>query len=378
MKKRKILFIIWSFTYGGGAERVLATLANCLPKDKYDIDILEYWHADINNEKIDENVHTITPVVNSLKEGKVRRVLKMFALYFIPSILRKMYIKNDYDVEISFNYMIPTFLLRKSGKTIAWNHGDIYDLLDNKRAREKQRKALKKVDYIVAISENTYQSIIDVYPEYKDKVVIIHNSYDFERIMKLASEKEFKKDKKIKKLLYLGRFEDNKNPLYLLEVVKKLNFEENPYELTYIGKGELREQLEKKIQEYELSKHVKILDYQKNPYPYIQNADIILGCSKSEGFPTIFVEGMVLGKPFITTNVGGAKELSCNQQCGFVVKNQKDYIVKLKKLLSDDKLYQTMSNACKKEVYQYSCENQSKQVDELISKVLNGEVYEGK
>ena len=40
MKKKKILFIIWSFTYGGGAERVLANIVNNLDKNRYDIDIL--------------------------------------------------------------------------------------------------------------------------------------------------------------------------------------------------------------------------------------------------------------------------------------------------------------------------------------------------
>ena len=52
MKKKKILFIIWSFTYGGGAERVLANIVNNLDKNRYDIDIIEYWHTNINNEEI--------------------------------------------------------------------------------------------------------------------------------------------------------------------------------------------------------------------------------------------------------------------------------------------------------------------------------------
>ena len=40
MKKKKILFIIWSFTYGGGAEKILANLVNKLDSNKYDIDII--------------------------------------------------------------------------------------------------------------------------------------------------------------------------------------------------------------------------------------------------------------------------------------------------------------------------------------------------
>ena len=61
MKKKKILFIIWSFTYGGGAERVLANIVNNLDKNRYDIDIIEYWHTNINNEEInDQEVNKLT------------------------------------------------------------------------------------------------------------------------------------------------------------------------------------------------------------------------------------------------------------------------------------------------------------------------------
>ena len=46
MKKKKVLFIIWSFSYGGGAEKILANIVNNLDYEKYDIDVLEYLHAD--------------------------------------------------------------------------------------------------------------------------------------------------------------------------------------------------------------------------------------------------------------------------------------------------------------------------------------------
>ena len=39
MKKKKVLFIIWSFSYGGGAEKILANIVNNLDYEKYDIDV---------------------------------------------------------------------------------------------------------------------------------------------------------------------------------------------------------------------------------------------------------------------------------------------------------------------------------------------------
>ncbi len=367
MKKKKILFIIWSFTFGGGAERVLATLVNALPKDKYQVDILEYYHSNINEEKVNSNIGILTPVVDSLSEGRVKRIFKMFLLYMFPSKLRKKYIKKDYDVEISFNYMIPTFLLRKTGKTIAWIHGDIYDLLKSKYRRNKQRKNLRNTNYIVAISDKTYQSIIEVYPEFKDKTVIINNSYDFNAMKKKADEFSLNKDKGIKNILFLGRYDQNKNPLFLIEVLNKLT--DLNYHVTFMGKGELKESLINKINEYKLSDKVDVLDYQKNPYPYIKNTDIIVGTSKSEGFPTVFVEGMFFGKPFVTTPVGGTNELSNNGKCGLIANNIDDYTQKLASLIKDEKIYQSMSQECIKYVKKYTHENQAKEIEKLINKI---------
>ena len=109
MKKKKILFIIWSFTYGGGAERVLANIVNNLDKNRYDIDIIEYWHTNINNEEINDNVTLLEPIIDADNDSILKKILYKILLYVFPYYLRKKYIKNNYDMQISFNYLIPTF-----------------------------------------------------------------------------------------------------------------------------------------------------------------------------------------------------------------------------------------------------------------------------
>lgn len=373
IRKKKILFVIWSFTSGGGAEKILSTLVNSLDKKKYAIDILEYWHSSVNNEHIDNNVTLLPPVVDPVIDNKFIRILKLLSLYIKPMSIRKKYIKKDYDVEISYNYMIPTFIIRKTGKTIAWMHGDIYDLLNNKLKFYYQKRALKNVNYIVTISKETYNSVIDLYPEYKEKTIIINNSYNFESIINKSKEFNIKKSNQLKELLYLGRFDSNKNPMYLIEVMKKLREQGKKCKLVFMGYGELKEKMEKKIVEYNLSKLISIIDYQKNPYPYIKSADIIVGCSHSEGFPTVLVEGMIFGKPFISTKVGGVEELSDDGKCGFIASDIDDYANKISTLILSNNTYETMSKNCKKYVKKYSCNTQSKVVDRLIEDVLKGE-----
>ena len=43
---------------------------------------------------------------------------------------------------------------------------------------------------------------------------------------------------------------------------------------------------------------------------------VMFSMSKQEGFSGAIVEGMILGVPFVSTDVGGVEELSCNEKFG--------------------------------------------------------------
>jgi len=366
--KKKLLFIIWSFTYGGGAEKILANIVNNLDKNKYEIDIIEYWHSNINNEKIDESIKILPPIIDSINDNIIKKVFYKILLEMFPSILRKIYIKKKYDIEISFNYMIPTFLLSHTTKTISWIHGDIYDLKENKYNYLLQKRSLKYVNRIVAISDNTYKSIEEVFPYYSNKLSLINNGNDIENILKKADEEEIKReDKKI--LLFINRFDKNKNPLYALEVVKRLADDGYDFKLQFLGRGELENQIKNKINELKLNKYVEILGFKSNPYPYIKRSTIVLGCSKSEGFPTIFIEAIALGKPFVTTNVGGVKEISDNERCGLIADNIDDYTEKVKSLLTDEKKYNEFSKHGIKHSKKFTINNQIKKIENMIDEM---------
>ncbi len=363
--KKKLLFIIWSFSYGGGAEKILANIVNNIDSNKYKIDIIEYWNANIKREYVNDGITILPPIINAQKDSKIKKVLYKIILETFPNILRRKYIRENYDVEISFNYMIPTFLLSKKCKTISWIHGDVYDLQKNKRNYLLQRKSFKYVDKIVAISNNTYNSLINVYPEYSNKVILINNGFNTKEIIQKSKEIKLSKSK-VPSLLFINRFDENKNPIFAVEVAKILKEDNINFKLYFVGKGDLDTKINEKIKEYNLDNEVEILGYKKNPYPYIRNSDIVLGCSKSEGFPTIFVEAITLGKPFVTTNVGGAAEISDNQKCGLIADNINDYVNDIKILINDKNEYKKLSEYGKKYVETFSIEKQIQKIDKLI------------
>lgn len=372
--KKRLLFIIWSFSYGGGAEKQLATLVNGLDSNKYDIDIIEFYHSNIDYEKINSNVHILKPINDAVNESKIKRKIINILAYIAPSIVRKMYIKNKYDYEISFNYLIPTFLLsnNKNCKRICVFHGPIWNLKAKKNIVLKfiQKKHLMRVDRIVAISKETYNSILSIFPTHSSKTTIINNGYDF----KAMDEKSNLYEPIIKgnciNLLFCNRLDINKNPFFLIEVAKKLHDENLKFHLNILGSGELKNDLIDCINKYDLNSQVSLIGYVSNPYPYIKKCDIICLTSKSEGFSTFLIEGLHFKKPFISTQTSVPLELK-NCKCGYITDDVEEYANYIKKLIDDRKQYVYMSEKCYSESKKYTIENQIANYEKLLEEVFN-------
>ena len=361
MEKKKTLFIIWSFSYGGGAEKILANIANNLNYEKYDIEILEYFHSD-KMESVNSKVKILPPIVDMTKPDMISRIhnklVHSILIKLFPALIRKIHLRKTYDVEISFNYLIPTFLLNKhSKKRIAWMHSSIYDLEENKRLRNKQRKALSSVDKIVAISNATEKSIATVFPEFKDKIIKIYNGYDFSGMVPEGTVTDFQ-------LLYFNRFDENKDPLQFIRIVKRLNDLGLSVTAKMLGTGVLFNEAVRLIREYKLEAQIECVGYKKNPYAYYKHCKVFCLTSHSEGFPTTLVEAMYFGKPFVSTPVAGTDELSQNGNCGFVARDEEEYAIKLLELLTTSELYKNMSEYCSNYVINYSLKNQIQAIEE--------------
>lgn len=364
MAKKKVLFVIWSFSYGGGAEKVLRNIVNNLDSSKYEIEILEYKRA-FKPEKVNSNVKINPPILdltnNSILNVFKRTVIDKVLIKICPKLIRKIFLNKTYDIEIAFNYLIPLFLLNEKSRTlVSWIHSSIEDLNSKRFFREKQRKVLGKVSRIVTISDHTKDSILEIYPEYESKIIKIYNGYAFNNMISDETIEPFQ-------LLYCNRLDDNKNPILFIEIVNDIISKGYDLKVKILGTGELQSFVKAKVNALGLEKNVEIIGYIDNPYPYFEACKIFCLTSFIEGFPTTLVESMFYGKPFVTTNVAGTKELSANNLCGIVANNKKQFVEGVITLLDDDNLYNNMSMNCRTHVVQYSLENQINNIETLLS-----------
>ena len=149
--------------------------------------------------------------------------------------------------------------------------------------------------------------------------------------------------------------------------MKKLNDDGLVFELWIIGVGPEERLLKDFIQENNLQ-NVVMLGYQKNPYKYLTNADAFVCSSIAEGFSTVVSEAIILGKPVITTDCAGMKEmLGENDEFGIVTENSENGLYNgLNKFLSDEKIYDFYKKQILKRKDMFSLKKAVSEVEKLI------------
>lgn len=362
--KKKILFFMWSFSLGGGAEKILSTIVSNLDPEKYDIDILEMEHFDKGYESVPKHVRILKSFQDYRQARWLRALLWRMRIYF-PRLTRRLLVKDDYDVEVSFTIMNPPLLFskRKEVKKISWIHGSIEEFLKDSSKRESHRRQLDDADTIVGISKKTSHSIKEVYPDYASKLQTVYNGYDFKTILEKSQEK-IDIEIEPQSICTIGRIEENKGSDRVVEVIRLLHQEGKNYHLYFIGAGDMEKELKKRVKEYGLENYVHFLGYQKNPYQYLSQTKVLLSMSKQEGFPGVYVEALSLGLPFVSTDVGGAEELSQEGRFGQIIESNQEAAQAITNYMTSASNFDV--NEASQFIQQFTIAKQIEQVEKLL------------
>lgn len=176
----------------------------------------------------------------------------------------------------------------------------------------------------------------------KEKFVTLPNAVDAQEIEKKSLE--FACGQKYD-LGYCGRFSEPKNPIGFLQIVAQVKKELPDVKAVMIGDGELREQVEERINSLHLENNVELVGFQKNPFPYIAACKIMAMPSLWEGFGLAAVEGMVLGCPVLVSSVGGLPNV-VGQESGNLCNGVIEFANRAYELLTTDELMREEQCRC--------------------------------
>ncbi len=132
---------------------------------------------------------------------------------------------------------------------------------------------------------------------------------------------DFKLSNTDKILISCGRINQVKGWELIIDSFNILIQKDKNFKLFFIGDGEDRSKLEEKINKYNLSNQVKIIGFQtpNQVLEWTNLADIVLVGSYKEGWSISMLEALACGKPIVSTNVSGAKEMIKTAENGFIV-----------------------------------------------------------
>ena len=134
-----------------------------------------------------------------------------------------------------------------------------------------------------------------------ERIAVIPNPVDVREVHRLANKKMiFPKfnNPSLPLFVSIGRLSTQKGMDRLIDWFSLMEIGAN---LIIIGDGPERLDLEKKISNHGFNDRVKIMNFQKNPFPYMKRADAVLLGSLWEGLPNVALEALALGKTVIAS-----------------------------------------------------------------------------
>lgn len=358
---KKILFIVPSMK-GGGVEKVLLNMIKALPKDKYEMTVMAILDEGERKEELPPNVNYRYVWKRAFYIGskRIRGTDRLFQVIFkklSPKLLHKIFIKENYDIEVDYWGQEGLKLIlggKNNIKKLSFIHTDMnaegmrHAIFPFKNSKEL-RKAYLTMDYIVNVSDDCRKSMKErfklVGDEQKKNVVRYNINLNSEIIQKSNEEIELIHNQNKFILCTSGRLCQPKGFERLVYICHRLREQDIKFELWILGEGEKRKDLEAVIDKYGLKECVKLLGYQKNPYKYMAKSELFVCSSFYEGFSTVVSEAVILGIPIVTTDCTGAKEILGDSEYGLVTGIDDDSLFEgLRKMLTDKQLYQYYKN----------------------------------
>lgn len=342
----KVLFLIDTLN-GGGAEKILIDIIDNLDKAKFDITIMTVWEKGIYTDIVKRKYNYKTIFTSKLFSHKlINFLIEKFINLSNGKLLHKLFIKDDYDIEVAFLEGISTKIIsgaKKKTTKISWIHTEMKNnkwyeqfYINNKSII----KTYKRLDKIIAVSKSCKDVFVNLFNI--NNVEVIYNPVNNKNILQKSQCRTnlINSNDKIK-IVTVGRLEYEKGYDRLIKIAKQLRDDNFNFEIYIIGTGSLEPELKKQIDLYGLSKNVFLLGYLDNPYCIVNKCDLFVCSSRTEGFSTVVTEALVLGIPIVTTSCSGMKELLEDNKYGIITENNEESLYNaIKYLLEDTELLQ--------------------------------------
>ena len=314
----RIAFFLPSFR-GGGAERVMITLAQGLAARGLAADILDAQHEGPNLPAPSDGIRIV-----DLKAHRVLAALTKLARYLRDerpdAMLAALPHSNVVATWARALARVPTRLV-VSEHTIPSLSAAHSEQLRARVLPFFMRRAYPKADAIVAVSEGVARDLAALLRVRRERITRIYNPVVTPGLTARAREPldhAWFRDAEAPVVLAAGRLVPAKDYECLLRAFAAVRAR-RPARLMILGEGSERPRLERLAATLNIDADVQMPGFVENPYRYMSRAAVFVLTSRWEGFGNVLVEAMACGTAVVSTDCYGPREILEDGRHGLLV-----------------------------------------------------------
>jgi glycosyltransferase involved in cell wall biosynthesis len=181
--------------------------------------------------------------------------------------------------------------------------------------------AMRGFDLVIAVSNKIRQDLIDagVRPE---RIRLLHNAIVLDNYRRNGHEGLLKSmigAPARPVLVSIGRLSPEKGHADLVEALRLVSARGRQVSAVLAGDGPSRADIERRVRDAGLSASIHLPGYVKEPARLLQDADLMVLPSHTEGLPNAALESLAMEVPVLATAVGGTPEVVVDGQTGKLV-----------------------------------------------------------
>lgn len=324
-KKPIIVAQIMGKWVGGGVESVIMNYYRHLDHSKVQFDFI-----------CDEDSTRIPYDEIKKLGGRVFLVPKYQNLPKYLKALEKLFKENQYRIvhsNINTLSVFPLYAAKKAGVPIRISHSH-----STSNPKEWKRNLIKNIlrpfskryatDYF-ACSELAGRYLFGNKAFDQGEVKIIHNAIDvekfkFDEVARKKLRKEFGIKDSTVVIGHVGRFVQQKNHAFLVDVFKEYHKKNPDSKLLLVGSGPLEDEIKKKVEKLDLKDSVLFLGQRDDINKLYSVMDIFCLPSLYEGLPVVGVEAQAAGLPCVFSNKITKNIVLCDNTQMLSIKNNRN------------------------------------------------------
>lgn len=302
MNSIRILHFVSSLSKSSGVMSVIMNYYRHIDRKKVQFDFV--FFKDVEN--------TFEEEINNYG-GKVYLISKPSLNKEFFRELAEVFNENSYTA-LHIHEVYLTFLLapiaKKNGivNIITHSHTTMYSdkLISSIRNRFLCLGLKKHANHYFACSKAAGEFLYGKKCVDAGNVIIINNAVDCKKfryndLVRQRLRKELALEDNLV-IGHVGRFNEQKNHMFLLEIFSELKKKENKAKLMLVGEGPLFTQVKDRIEQLGISEDVILLGKRNDVPDLLQAMDIFLLPSLFEGLPVVGVEAQVSGLPIVMSS----------------------------------------------------------------------------